>query len=301
MKFTAILLFSWLTGSLAHAVITDEQGGGFKPDKVIPYKQVPGEVSELNLHIFNPSGWSPGKQLPAIVFFFGGGWNGGDASHFFIQAEYFASRGMVVICPDYRTRNSHGALPYQCVEDGKSAMRYIREHANELGIDPNRLAAGGGSAGGHVAVATATIDRFDTGKYLEISPVPDALVLFNPVYANGPGDYGYDRVKDYWTFFSPLHNIDGDHPPAIVFFGDRDRLVPVATAETYQQKMQILGIRSELHIFEGAEHGFFNWNRDDTPGKKNFVATVTAADVFLETLGYLKGNPTIVDWIKAHR
>ncbi|MCB1121190.1 MAG: alpha/beta hydrolase fold domain-containing protein [Verrucomicrobiae bacterium] len=301
MKFAVLLPMLLLTFQLAHAVITDEQGGGFKPDKIIPYKTVPGEVSELNLHVFYPDGWGPGKKLPAIVFFFGGGWNGGAPAHFYIQAEYFASRGMVVICPDYRTRRSHGALPFQCVEDGRSSMRFVREHANELGIDPNRLAAGGGSAGGHVAAATGTIDHFDVGRNLDVNPVPNALVLFNPVYANGPGDYGYDRVKDYWTFFSPMHNIGPNHPPTIVFFGDSDNLVPVSTAEAYQKKMHELGLRSELQIFANSGHGFFNWERDKTPGKENFIATVSAADAFLASLGYLKGKPTINEWIQANR
>ena len=179
-------------------------------------------------------------------------------------------------------------------------MRYVRQNARKLGIDPNRIAAGGGSAGGHVAAATATLDRFDAGKNLHISCVPNALVLFNPVYDNGPNGYGYDRVKDYWEHFSPMHNIDKRHPPAIVFLGDSDNLVPVSTAEAYQQKMQQLGIRSELHVFAGAPHGFFNWNRDQTPDKSAFIATVTATDVFLASLGYIEGQPQVVQWVAAH-
>lgn len=303
VKKTLLLFVSigFLTPLFSRAAITDAQGGGFIPDETIVFKTVPGKVTDLKLHLFFPEGYDTGKPYPAIVLFFGGGWNGGTAAHFFIQAQYLASRGMVTICPDYRTRSSHGVLPYQCVEDGKAAMRYVRQHAGKLGIDPNRIAAGGGSAGGHVAAATATLDRFDVGRDLHISCVPNALVLFNPVYDNGPDGYGYDRVKDYWEVFSPMHNIDRDHPPTIVLLGDEDNLVPVSTAEAYQQQLQELGIRSELHVYPGAPHGFFNWNRDKTPDKELFVATLTAADSFLASLGFLEGKPNIIQWVAAQR
>ncbi|MEM8713895.1 MAG: alpha/beta hydrolase fold domain-containing protein, partial [Planctomycetota bacterium] len=90
-----------------------------------------------------------------------------------------------------------GPRPTTCVEDGKSAVRWIREHAAEIGVDPGRLAAGGGSAGGHVAAAIATVNGFNADQDdLSVSCVPEALVLFNPVFDNGPGGYGHDRVQE---------------------------------------------------------------------------------------------------------
>ena len=302
MKKILIFLFSiGFLPPLIRAAITDAQGGGFSPDETIVFKTVPGKVTDLKLHLFYPEGYDTGKPYPAIVLYFGGGWNGGNAAQFYIQAKYLASRGMVAICSDYRTRSSHGVVPYQCVEDGKAAMRHVRQHAGKLGIDPNRIAAGGGSAGGHVAAATATLDQFDAGENLNVSCVPNALVLFNPVYDNGPDGYGYDRVKEYWEVFSPMHNIDEDHPPTIVFLGDEDDLVPVSTAEAYQQQLRELGIQSELHVYPGAPHGFFNWNRDKTPDKELFVATLTAADKFLASLGFLEGQSNVIQWVAAHR
>lgn len=297
LLFILLYMPVWLLGQS----LTDEQGGGLSPDTILVYKKVAGEVTELNLHFFYPEGYDSNSSYPAIVFFFGGGWNGGSARHFYIHAKYLASRGMVVICPDYRTKTSHGALPYQCVEDGKAAMRFVRSHAKELGLDPQRIAAGGGSAGGHVAAATATLDRFDSGGNLNVSPVPDALVLFNPVYDNGPDGYGYDRVKDYWEYFSPMNNLKAGGPPAIVFFGDSDNLVPVSTAEEYQSRMHELGLRSELHVFENQGHGFFNWGSDKSPDKEIVVSTFTAMDTFLASLGFLEGESTAVDWVAAHR
>ena len=126
-------------------------------------------------------------QRPAVVFFFGGGWNGGSPSQFAPHCEYLASRGMVAMTADYRVKSRQGTTPFDCVEDGKSAIRYVRQHAKELGVDPKKIAAGGGSAGGHVAAATGTVRGMDEkNEDSGISSKPDALILFNPVYDNGP-------------------------------------------------------------------------------------------------------------------
>ena len=135
---------------------------GFTPDQIIPFKQTvnsTGGAVTLNLHVFTPPGHQPSHQRPAIVFFFGGGWVDGSASHFHPQCEYLASRGMVAISAEYRVKNLHGTTPQECVKDGKSAIRYVRQNAAALGIDPNRIAAGGGSAGGHVAAAAGRARR----------------------------------------------------------------------------------------------------------------------------------------------
>ena len=174
-----------------------KNAAAFPPTRTVLYKTV-GDV-KLSLHVFEPEGHKPSDKRPAIVFFFGGGWVGGSPGQFYPHCHYLASRGMWAAAAEYRVKNQHGTTPVECVKDGKSAVRYIRVHANELGVDPEKLAAGGGSAGGHVAAATATVTAFDEeGKDASVSAVPQALVLFNPVYDNGPDGYGHDRVKDYW-------------------------------------------------------------------------------------------------------
>ena len=253
------------------------------PSRVVPYKQVGN--SALHLHVFNPAGHSEEDHSPAIVFFFGGGWNGGTPRQFYPQSAYLASRGMVAICAEYRTRNSHQTTPRACVEDGKSAMRWVRYHADALGIDPNKIAAGGGSAGGHVAAATAAIKGFNAALDPDVDAMRQALILFNPVYDNGPDGYGYERVKDYWEKFSPMHNLHADVPPTIVFLGTEDSLIPVETGQSFQSRMQRLNLRSELVLYEKEGHGFFN--------KKKFNETLFETDRFLTSLGFLKGKPTI--------
>jgi len=129
---------------------------------------------------------------------------------------------------------------------------------------------------------------------MSISSRPNAMVLFNPVYDNSKNGYGYDRVKDYWKEFSPLHNIDKNTPPAIVFFGSAEKLVKIPAMKEFKAKMKALGIKSELTIYDGPGHGFFNYGRD---GNKWFLATMTETHNFLKGLGWITGEATVEEYI----
>lgn len=195
-----------------------------------------------------------------MVFFFGGGWNGGSVEQFAPHAKYFASLGMVCFRADYRVKSRQATSPFESLKDAKSAIRFIRSHAHELGVDPERIVASGGSAGGHLAVATALIQGFNQeGEDLSLSCIPNALVLFNPVFDNGPGGYGFERIGDQYKDFSPLHNVKEGAPPTIVFLGTEDRLIPVETARYFKTVMEKVGSTCELFLYEGEEHGFFNF------------------------------------------
>lgn len=253
------------------------------------YKTV-GDV-QLKMYIFNPKDHKPSDQRPAIVFFFGGGWNGGSPGQFQGHSQYLSSRGMVAMCADYRVKSRHKTTPFECVKDGKSAVRWIRANAGRLGIDPNRLAAGGGSAGGHVAAATGTVPGLEEdGEDASVSCRPNALVLFNPVFDNGPHGWGHSRVKDRYQEISPIHNIKPGAPPTIVLLGTKDKLVPVATAEKYKKLMEEAGSRCELNLYEGQGHGFFNLRKG---GPAIYAQTLEQMDRFLASLGYLVGEPTV--------
>ena len=142
----------------------------------------------------------------------------------------------------------------------------------------------------HVAAAIATVPGLNAkNDDLALSARPNALLLFNPVYDNGPGGFGHSRVKDRYREISPLHNIHKGMPPAIVFLGTRDKLIPVATGQAFKKKMEEVGSRSELFLYQDQPHGFFNRSRSP----KHFLATVTEMDRFLTSLGYLQGPPTI--------
>lgn len=267
---------------------------GYSPDRQVVYKTV-GET-ELKLHIFTPSDHKLSDNRPAIVFFFGGGWNGGSPSQFYPHCEYLASRGMVCMAADYRVKSRDGTSPRECVKDGKSAIRWIRRHAKELGIDPDKIAAGGGSSGGQVAAAAGTTRGFEEeNEDHSISSRPNALVLFNPVFDNGPNGYGHSRVKGYWEEFSPIHNIDEKTPPTIVFLGTNDKHIPVETAEKYKALMKSSGVRSDLHLYRDQTHGFFNFGK-----MENYTKTVVEMDRFLASLNYLEGEPSLPAYVGSN-
>ena len=134
-------------------------------------------------------------------------------------------------------------------------MRWVRSRAGEFGIDPNRIASAGGSAGGHLAATLGTIDAHDEpGEDTAVSVSSNAMILFNPVFDNGPGGWGTKRVGDRFKEFSPAHNITAATPPAIVFLGDSDDLIPVATLNSFQEKMKAVGCRCETQVFPGMPH-----------------------------------------------
>ena len=216
----------------------------FEPDESLVYKTA-GDV-KLSLDVFLPPGHKPSERRPAIVFFFGGGWVGGSPKQFYPHCRYLASRGMVAISAEYRVNSRHGTTPWDCVRDGKSAVRWVRAHARQLGVDPKRIAAGGGSAGGHVAACTGTIDGLDEpGEDAAVSSRPDAMALFNPVIDTGPGGYGYSRLKEKYKTISPVEHVEPGVPPTIIFHGTRDTTVPLANCQDFQARMKKAGNRCE--------------------------------------------------------
>ncbi len=259
------------------------------PDRQIPYKTI-GDV-QLRLDLFLPETKPPSTPHPGIVFFHGGGWNNGHPRQFYPHCRYLASRGMVAISAEYRLGQRHGTTPFECVADGKSALRWLRAHAAELRIDADRLAAGGGSAGAQVAAATATVSGWnEAGEDCSISCRPNALVLYNPVFDNGPHGFGHDRVGDRWQEFSPLHNLTDGVPAAMVFLGTADRLIPVATAREFKRRMNAVGARCDLWTYAAQPHGFFNYRDGNNP---YYHATLYETDRFLTSLGYLEGEPSL--------
>lgn len=249
------------------------------------YKKTP--QGDLKIHVHFPASWKSSDQRPAMVFFFGGGWKQGSVTQFARQAEYFASRGMVAARADYRVSSRHDTTPDKCVEDARSAIRWLRSRSRELGIDGNRLVGSGGSAGGHVAACAALLKGPDDPRDdLGISCRPDVLVLFNPVVdLAGVGGAVLDGSgHDLKETLSPIRGLASGAPPAILFYGTQDRFLDAGLA--FVRRAKELGIRAEGHTAADQPHGFFN----RTPWQE---ITMRQADEFLASLGYLKGPPTI--------
>lgn len=264
------------------------------------YKTV-GDVT-LKLYIVEPEDHKASDKRPAIVFFFGGGWSSGTPAQFYPHAKYLASRGMTAMLADYRVASRHGVKAKECVADAKSAVRWIRQNAERLGVDPDRIVAAGGSAGGHLAACTGVVPGFDDeGEASNVSSVPNALALFNPavVLADIEGlaprtatrvaaltkRMGVEPAK-----LSPAHHVKPGAPPTIVFHGKADTTVPYQTVEIFAAAMKKVGNQCELHGYEDQGHGFFNQGRGDGTA---YTDTVRALDQFLAKLGYLEGEPAI--------
>ena len=273
------------------AVLIFKSTGFAQTTKNILYKQI--DKTALYMDVMYPEMSQSKAPRPAVVFFFGGGWFSGTIKHFEPQAKYLNERGMICILVDYRVSTRHKTTPFESLKDAKSAMRYVRANAKELGIIPDKIVAGGGSAGGHLAAATALIEGFnEASDVLSVSCIPNALLLYNPVIDNGPGGYGYERIGNKYKDFSPLHNIVKGAPPTAIFIGTKDNHIPVTTVEYYKTVMEKVGSRCDLHLFEGQGHGFF-------AKPENYEKTMLLADQFLVSLGYIKGEP-LMDRIKFY-
>lgn len=259
------------------------------PTRSFTYKSV-GDV-ELKMDLFEPEGLKATDHRPAIVFFFGGGWSGGSTKQFYQQARAMADQGMMAFSADYRVKGRNKTTPFECVKDGKSAVRWVRQHAAELGIDPERIVASGGSAGGHVAACTGVIEGHEeAGEDPSVSSVPNAMILFNPVLDTTEKGYGAKNFKpEQQTEISPCHHVRKGIVPTIVFHGTADKTVPFENAERFTKLMQEAGNECVLVPFEGKDHGFFNGSFfRKSNGDADYDATIKRSIEFLKAQGILK-------------
>ena len=181
--------------------------------ETLEYKKTP--QGKLHLHVTKPTNWKATDKRPAIVFFFGGGWTNGSPKQFLPHCEYFSKLGIVTFSAEYRIKSIHKTSPFESVKDGKSAVRYLRENAAKLGIDPNKIIASGGSAGGHVAACTSIIQGFEEGNK-KISSKPNALLLFNPALDITWKEDTENRFRGKAYIISPSQKVKEGAAPTLV-------------------------------------------------------------------------------------
>jgi acetyl esterase/lipase len=282
-----LLLLCLLTAPL----FAESYPPSFKGARVETYRKIGS--TELKTWIFGES--DPKAKKPAIVFFFGGGWSSGSPAQFENQARHFAKRGMIAITADYRVKSRQGVQVVECVKDAKAAIAWVRENAQRLGIDPDKIAASGGSAGGHLAACTGTISGFGSDER------PNAMILFNPACTLAPiagweprerrpvkakeGDKAVDlsteRLGVEAQVISPAHHIGPHTPPTLILHGKQDTTVPYASVVAFESVMKKAERPCKLVGYEGAGHGFFNRG-------EGYSKAIADADVFLVDLGWIK-------------
>jgi acetyl esterase/lipase len=270
--------------SLAQNAAKKKSGLGVDAPPGTPYIYKESAGKPRQMEIYFPPGHDPAKaKVPGMILFHGGSWTGGSLGQFRIACAYFASRGLVCATAEYQMLSKADAakLPAGetrkrvCVTDAKSAIRWLKQHAGELGIDPQRLITGGGSAGGHIsALATMNPGLNDPADPKDIDTSVVAYVWFNPAFAT-------DDDKD--PEIDILRHLKADLPPAIAFFGDKD---PWKKGwDTAHAKWKALGTKTiDLQIAPGQSHSFFNNGPWQT-------VTLIAADQFLVKQGLLSGEP----------
>ena len=256
----------------------------FKADEQLLYKSVGGR--DLSLYLYKPEGWSVDGKRPAFVYMHGGGWAGGTLNQGMDLLDAARDSGMVGINVEYRLADAKNVDPARCIEDAKSALRFIRSRAADLGIDPSRIVAGGHSAGGHLAAACALLPTFDAvSDDLRVSCKPNALALIVPVLDNGP-DKGYKHevpaIKANLEAYSPAHSVAAGAPPTIIFAGNQDTGAALSCLQRFNDTMKQAGNACEVVVYEGG-HGFAN----NSPVKEEVNDRIIA---FVRQLGWLPGG-----------
>jgi acetyl esterase/lipase len=230
----------------------------------------PGATYQPNVDVGTPAPAAlyrrtPGERAPAVVFVHGGGWMGGDRGYHYRHMWHLAARGYVTLNVEYRY---HPAVHWRdSLADVKCAVRWLRTHAAQIGVDPDRIAIVGQSAGAHLAALTAaTPGRLEgDGPWPDVSSSVRAAVLFYPPvdlpvvfgeWGNALAEVLIDYFDHELELASPARHIAATHPPTLTLTGDADALISVPPVSAYHAALTAAGVRNELAIYPGARHGF---------------------------------------------
>jgi acetyl esterase len=254
------------------------------------YKAVNGHTLSVYIWAPDPARASSAPKSVA-AFFFSSGWDNGQVSQFAPHCVYLASRGMVTLAFEYRTSSKGGGGPLEAMADARSALRWIRLNAVDMGVNPGKIVGIGGSGGGHAITAAAMLDQAydEPGDPIEINPAPNALVLFNPVLDTSKSGFGLDRFRTPTEAKNAnlVRAIRAGLPPTLLMHGTHDRVVPCAGSYSFAKQSTRKKNFCRYIEFEGQGHGWFNFNLSF----EMYEATLMAIDEFLVELGFLEPDP----------
>ena len=254
------------------------------------YKTVNGQ--DLGAYVFRAHGDPPPSSgRPAMLFFCSSTWDNGLVSQFAPHAMYLASRGMTGILIDYRvTARFPGCTPFQAAEDARSAVRWVRAHAKDLDIDPQKVAGCGAGAGAHAILSAAMLrDGDDPEDDKNVPCQPNALLLFSPILDTSVNGIFSERFPDKKSArrASLMHQVRRRLPPMLIIHGTTDRVVPFEHSVRFRKKNWWRRNLCRLLPYQGQGHGFFNFNFD----VRLYEHTLNDLDRFLVERGLLLPNP----------
>ncbi len=240
----------------------------------VTYGKVDDQVLALDIY-----GAAPNQKKPAIVFLHGGGWVAGSRHDMDTPASFFASKGYVCFAVGYRlVKEDKNRYPAQ-IDDVQRAVRWIRAHAADYGVNPDKIGALGASAGGHLVALLGTTDTLhntvpeladyssrvqcvvDLYGPTDFTAFPEA-----PVLDQGQRDEGMKLLEGFlgplpenapnYLEASPITHIDKKTAPFLIFHGGKDTLVPVEQSRKMDEALRKAGIESKLIVFPNAGHGY---------------------------------------------
>lgn len=214
------------------------------------------EPEPVRLFVFKPVGWHATDRRPALIWFFGGGWNHGGPDHSVALARWASDLGLVGIAPDYRVKRRFGTPAITAVADGRAALHWVEEHASELGIDRARIVVGGNSAGGHLALWTAIAQSPPGSSPAEAPGIKPAALILTSAASDTTIPAALKYFGDDARSLSPIHQLDARMPPVIAFHGAADPLVPPANAVALHERLLATGNVSELHLVPNGSHNY---------------------------------------------
>lgn len=246
----------------------------------------------MKAYVFSPSAEkASGRRQPAIVIFHGGGWAMGEPEWAFPRAKHFAERGLVAIAAQYRLSDQKEITPLEAMADARAVIRWMRAEADSLGIDPDRIAAYGWSAGAHLAASAAVFDEDVSGE--TVSASPNALVLVSPAVSLESDGWAQRLLGNRGSVrdISPDEHVRQGLPPTLILQGSDDTVTPASGVERFCERMRAAGNSCQLHVYQGFGHLFTPAGTPDDgmpqPDPATSADAMARADRFLETLGFL--------------
>lgn len=235
-----------------------------------------GDVA-LPLDIYHPA--PANAKRMAVIHLFGGGFFVGSKQGVATSSRAFAGQGYTSIASTYRlTGQAH--WPAQ-IEDTKAAIRWTRANADRLNIDPDKIAIAGYSAGGMLALfAAGTPDRPEfegTGGHAGVSSKVAACVAFYAATRATPNLMPDGGATDAaLAAASPTTYVSKDFAPTIFLHGVADTTIPYTSSLDFFTKLHDLGVKTDLHLFQGAPHAFEARNEDAA------LAAAQVSNLFLD-------------------